>query len=111
MSVPPQQDRPDGPELLIALSRWLAEDLLPVVPREQRFNVRIAANSCAILAREWASAAPGAEREAARAELAELARAIRAGEHDGRWDETFEAVRDLVKAKVDVAHPGYAKEN
>jgi hypothetical protein len=106
MSVPPQQDRPDGPELLIALSRWLAEDLLPVVPREQRFNVRIAANSCAILAREWESAAP-----AARAELAELARAIRAGEHDGRWDETFEAVRDLVKAKVDVAHPGYAKEN
>lgn len=102
-----QQDRPDGPELLAALARYLFEELLPEVPREQRFNVRVAANCCAILAREWDEARPQAEREAERARLAELAAGIRTGAYDDRWGETVAALRESVAAKLAVAHPGY----
>jgi hypothetical protein len=101
MSAP--QDRPDAPELLAAVARYLFEDLLPHVPDDQRFSVRVAANCCAILAREW-DAGPGRPDRAAQARLA---RAIRAGEHDGRLAETAAALRDDVAAKLAVAHPGW----
>ena len=95
------QDRPDAHELLAAVAQYLIEDLLPHVPPDQRFGVRIAANSCAIAAREAAQDAP--DREAQRA----LARAIRAGERDQRFPETVAAVRDEVRAKLAVNHPGW----
>jgi Domain of unknown function (DUF6285) len=95
------QDRPDAHELLAAVAQYLIEDLLPHVAPEQRFGVRIAANSCAIAAREAAQHVP--DREAQRA----LARAIRAGEHDQRWGETVTAVREEVRAKLAVNHPGW----
>jgi Domain of unknown function (DUF6285) len=98
------QDRPDAPELLVAVARWMVEDLLPVVPREQRFNVRVAANSCAIVAREWEAEVGRPDRSG----RGELARAIRAGEWDGRWEEALATVRESVAAKLAVAHPGYA---
>jgi hypothetical protein len=100
------QDRPDAPELLQALARYLAEDLQPHVPAEQRFQVRVAANCCAILAREWEADAARPDRSGERA----LAAAIRAGEWDDRWDEAVARVRESVRAKVDVAHPGWAPE-
>ena len=36
-----------------------------------------------------------------------LARAIRAGEYDDRWDDVLERVREEVRSKLAVAHPGY----
>ena len=101
MSAP--QDRPDAPELLAAVAQYLSEDLLPHVPADQRFSVRVAANCCAILAREW-EAGPGRPD---RAGPAALARAIRAGEHDDRLAETAAALRDEVAAKRAVSHPGW----
>ena len=101
MSAP--QDRPDAPELLAAVARYLFEDLLPTVAPEERFRVRVAANCCAILAREW-EAGPGRPD---RAPAARLAAAIRAGEHDGRLAETAAALREEVAAKLAVAHPGW----
>jgi hypothetical protein len=98
------QDRPDAPELLYAVARYLAEDLLPYVPREQRFQVRVAANACAIVAREWEADVGAPDRSEQRA----LAAAIRAGEWDDRWDEAVALVREQVRAKVDVAHPGWS---
>jgi Domain of unknown function (DUF6285) len=98
------QDRPDAPELLAAVARYLFEDLLPNVPREQRFNVRVAANCCAIAAREWEAEVGRPDRTGQRA----LAGAIRRGEWDGRWDEAVATLRDEVAAKLAVAHPGYA---
>jgi hypothetical protein len=97
------QDRPDAPELLAAVAQYLFEDLLPEVPREQRFHVRVAANCCAIVAREWDADVGRPDRAAQR----ELAEAIRSGSRDDRWDETVESVRDEVKAKLAVAHPGW----
>jgi hypothetical protein len=98
------QDRPDAPDLLAAVARYLAEDLLPHVPPRQRFQVRVAANACAIVAREWEAEVGRPDR----AEQRELAAAIRAGEWDDRWDEVVALVTESVRAKVDVAHPGWA---
>jgi Domain of unknown function (DUF6285) len=99
------QDRPDAPELLAAVARYLFEDLLPNVPREQRFNVRVAANCCAIAAREWEAEVGRPDRAEQRA----LAGAIRGGEWDGRWEEALAILREQVAAKLAVAHPGYAE--
>ena len=101
MSVP--QDRPDAPELLAALARYLLEDLLPDAPAGERFRLRVAANTCSILAREWEAGPGRPDRGAQR----ELARAIRAGERDARWDETVAELRAEVHAKLAVSHPGW----
>lgn len=101
MTVP--QDRPDAPELLAAVAQYLHEDLLPRVPTEERFGVRVAANCCAILAREW-DAGPGRPDRGAQVALA---RAIRAGEHDDRLAETAARLREEVAARLAVSHPGW----
>ena len=46
------QDRPDAPELLDSVAEYLFAELRPEVPREQRFKVLVAANVCAVVARE-----------------------------------------------------------
>jgi hypothetical protein len=46
------QDRPDAPELLEAVAEYLFSELRPEVPREQRFRVLVAANLCAVIARQ-----------------------------------------------------------
>jgi Domain of unknown function (DUF6285) len=99
------QDRPDAEELGAALARFLLEQVRPAVPRELRFQLLVAANTAAILGRE---AAVGDEpAEEARAAQRELASAIRAGALDDRWDQTVGVLRESVRAKLDVAHPGY----
>jgi len=97
------QDRPDAPELLAAVAQYLFEDLLPDVPREHRFHVRVAANSCAILAREWAADVGPPDRAEQRA----FAEAIRAGEWDDRIGEAAARLRPELEARLAVAHPGW----
>ena len=97
------QDRPDAPELLVAVAQYLFEDLLPEVPREQRFGVRVAANCCAIAAREWEADVGRPDRT----EQRELAAAIRAGDWDERLAEAAAQLREGVAAKLAVAHPGW----
>lgn len=121
------QDRPDAAELAAALARFLAEELRPAVPAELRFRTLVAANAAAILARE-AAGEPGAAEAAERARLAPLlddarpppadarearraaAARIRAGALDERWDEAVAVLRESVRAKLAVAHPGYDAE-
>jgi Domain of unknown function (DUF6285) len=97
------QDRPDTPELLAAVAQYLIEDLLPDLPREHRFQVRVAANSCAIVAREWQAEMGTPDRARQR----DLAAQIRSGGADERWDQIVGAIRDEVRAKLAVAHPGW----
>jgi hypothetical protein len=114
------QDRPDASELAAALAHFLLEQVRPAVPRELRFQLLVAANAAAILAREAAvgEAAVADERArlarllgeppgGARAAQRQLADAIRAGDLDDRWDEAVEVLRESVRAKLAVAHPGY----
>jgi hypothetical protein len=127
------QDRPSAPELLDALAELLFADVREWVPRERRFQVLVAANVCAVLARELRAGrepteadielfarlaaeyeAPGAESTddelllAARAGAAGLARAIRAGDLDDELPAVMEHLRAHVRRKLDIARPGYA---
>jgi uncharacterized protein DUF6285 len=129
------QDGPDAQDLAAAVAEFLAASVRPAVPGELRFPVLVAANACAILAREVESMAAARTAEvqrllalvpedagdaaaqragdaAAAGRLAwelrsRLAARIRAGELDERWDEAVSALRDSVRAKLAVAHPGY----
>ena len=114
------QDRPDAAELAAAVAEFLMTVVRPAVPSELRFQVLVAANSCAILAREAAAGHDAARQEAERlgrlldaavddAQRArtDLAAAIRAGHFDDRLEEAVAVLRDAVRAKLAVAHPGY----
>ena len=114
------QDRPDASELAAALAQFLLEQVRPAVPRELRFQLLVAANTAAILSREAAVGEAGIADERARlaqllgeppddarAAQRQLADAIRAGAFDDRFPEAVEVLRESVRAKVAVAHPGY----
>ena len=119
------QDRPDAHELLGALAAWLATDLAPRLPREERFGARVAANVAAIVSREIDPDAPSdadeAERMAALLRLAgdrapegdardlqrRVAAAIRSGRLDGHLAEVVSTLRESARDKLAVARPGY----
>jgi hypothetical protein len=126
------QDRPTASELLDALAEYLFGELRPEVPREQRFKVLVAANVCAVVAREI-RAGEGPSREdlalfrellgqrgalpddpealtaETRAAAEELARRLRAGELDDRLDELAPKLAEQVRRKLDIARPGYSE--
>jgi hypothetical protein len=114
------QDRPTAPELLESVAEYLFGELRAEVPREQRFKVLVAANVCAVVAREIrAGDVPdredlalfnellGEEVEDVHAAAAELSRRLRAGELDGRIDELAPRVEEHVRRKLEIARPGY----
>ena len=113
----PGQDRPDAAELLEAVAEYLFAELRPEVPREQRFRVLVAANVCAVVARELrAGEGPAREDEELFASLlgggggaTELAARIRAGDFDDGVDELAERLSEHVRRKLEVARPGYAE--
>jgi uncharacterized protein DUF6285 len=115
------QDRPTAPELLDSVAEYLFAELRPEVPREERFKVLVAANVCAIVAREIrAGEEPdradlelfgellGRPQTDARAAAAELSRRLRAGELDDRIDELAPRLEEHVRRKLEIARPGYA---
>jgi hypothetical protein len=114
------QDRPTSPELLESVAEYLVTELRPEVPREQRFKVLVAANVCAVVAREIRA---GEEPDRQDLELfgellgeapddvhsaaAELSRRLRAGELDERIDELTPRLEEHVRRKLEIARPGY----
>ena len=117
------QDRPDAAELLEAVAEYLFAELRPEVPDGQRFRVLVAANVCAVVAREIrAGDEPDAEdlklfnellgEEAGdvHAAAAELSRRLRAGELDDRIDELAPRLEEHVRRKLEIARPGYAED-
>jgi hypothetical protein len=114
------QDRPTAPELLDSVAEYLFAELRPQVPREQRFKVLVAANVCAVVARELRA---GGEPDAAdlalfgdllgedvgdvHAAAAELSRRIRSGDLDERIDELAPRLEEHVRRKLEIARPGY----
>ena len=114
------QDRPTAPELLEAVSEYLFAELRPEVPREQRFKVLVAANVCAVVAREIrAGDEPDRQDLALFGELlgeevsdiqvaaSELSRRLRSGELDDRIDELAPRLEEHVRRKLEIARPGY----
>lgn len=118
------QDFPSSEELLDAVAAYLFAELRPQVPKEERFRVLVAANVCAVVAREiGAGERPdledaelfgrlagsddgeeGSPREAA----TRLAAAIRAGDLDSSLAEVARALQEHVRRKLEIARPGYA---
>jgi hypothetical protein len=114
------QDRPTAPELLESVAEYLFAELRAEVAREQRFKVLVAANVCAVVAREIrAGLEPGKadlalfneligdQIDDVRAAAAELARRLRAGELDDRLDELAPRLEEHVRRKLEIARPGY----
>jgi len=109
------QDRPDAAELLDAVAEYLFGELRPEVPSEQRFKVLVAANVCAVVAREiragegpaLADAELFAELLGGEGGVDELARRIRSGEFDGRLGELAPKLAEHVRRKLEIARPGY----
>jgi hypothetical protein len=123
------QDRPTSPELLDALAAMLFTQVREWVPRERRFQVLVAANLCAVIARELrAGAEPSVEdarlfrellgvegddparedaERAAREAAAELAQRIRAGDCDDDLERVAARLREHVRRKLEIARPGY----
>jgi uncharacterized protein DUF6285 len=114
------QDRPTAPELLDAVAEYLFAELRPEVPREHRFKVLVAANVCAVVAREIrAGDEPdrrdlelfnellGEEVVDVREAAAKLSRRLRSGELDDRIDELAPRLEEHVRRKLEVARPGY----
>lgn len=126
------QDRPTAPELLDALAALLFADVREWVPRERRFQVLVAANVCAVVARELRAGlggsledvalfrsllgaegpqpAPDQAEAEAREAAAELAWAIRQGKLDGELETIAGRLREHVRRKLEIARPGYAGE-
>jgi hypothetical protein len=126
------QDRPNAPELLDAVAEYLFADVRGWAPREKRFQVLVAANLCAVLARELRAGeeplredlalfgellgseldVPDAEELPVAVRRAErrLAEEIRGGAFDARLEELIDGLREHVRRKLDVARPGYADE-
>jgi Domain of unknown function (DUF6285) len=125
------QDRPDAPDLLEAVAEYLFSELRPAVPDGERFRVLVAANVCAVVARELrAGDAPSREDLALLLELlgegdagadlggeeltaavreaeAKLTGRLRAGEFDDRLPELADRLSEHVRRKLQVARPDY----
>jgi hypothetical protein len=124
------QDRPTASELLEALAELLVTDVREWVPRDRRFQILVAANLCAVVARELragegpsaadaelfgallgesATAESAGDPDAqAREAAARLARELRAGNLDREIEGVAAQLGDHVRRKLDVARPGYA---
>ena len=123
------QDRPTAPELLDALAAMLFTDVREWVPRERRFQILVAANLCAVVARETRAGAEPSVADArlfrsllgadgddpaaddaeaqAREAAAELARRLRAGDLDDDLDRVASELRAHDRRKLEIARPGY----
>jgi hypothetical protein len=94
-------DRPTAPELLEAVTEFLAGEILPALDDPRlRFRTLVALNALGIAYRELTSGEPGAGDE----ELRGLARRLRAG--DVRPGDVA-ALKEHVAAKLRVSNPGY----
>jgi hypothetical protein len=125
------QDFPKAEELLDAVAAYLFAELRPQVPKEERFRVLVAANVCAVVAREIRAGsepdqadlaafrstmgveglppAPEVAAAEAREAATELAVLIREGRLDDQLSDAVGILRDVAARKLEIARPGYAE--
>lgn len=114
------QDRPTASELLLAIADLLREEVTPVLDKAEPrlgFQMRVAANSLAILERETRLGPEADARELARLEALlgrdgtladlnrELARQLRAGDRDERDPALMAHLEATVADKIAIANP------
>ena len=105
-------DRPTARELLQAVGEYLV-NVREGVEGRLGFHARVAGNVVAMVERELALGEGHATRHAARladlgvADDEELASRIRSGVMDDDWHTVAAVVRESVRDKLTVSHPGY----
>jgi hypothetical protein len=110
---PPTHDRPTAVELLEAARGALGEDVLPLLQGRSAFELRVTMRALGIVRRELEHAGEHAAMHAAAlaalevTDERELAVAIRDGAFESRDAELQPWLRALVRAKLEVANPGY----
>ena len=106
-------DDPTGPQLIEAVRRYLADDLMPRSSGADRWTLRIAANALAIAGRE---AELGERHIAAHRERLQvlgagddrsLSALLRGGQLDDRMSEALELIAATVADKLAVSNPAY----
>jgi aminoglycoside phosphotransferase (APT) family kinase protein len=109
-------DRPTMLELLDAARAALGDDVLPRLEGRDAFQLRVTLRALGMVRRELGHAEEHAAVHAGAldtlgfADEAELAAALRRGELDGRLPECYAALRAIVRAKLEVANPGYLQQ-
>lgn len=111
-------DRPTAAELVEAVRAWLDTDVRPTLDGRLAFHARVAVNALGIAERDLT--ADPETNETLRARAAEhlgadsvtdadaaIARALRDHRIDADDPETFALVRDLVRARLQIANPDY----
>lgn len=103
--------RPTAAELVTAVAEFLEGDVRANTSGAVNFHALVAANALRIVVRELLDEHRGAPQAALAAlgypDEDTLAAAIRAGELDGRDAEVMSCLRELVRHRLAVAHPGY----
>ncbi len=109
-------DRPTMAELVEAVREFLAGDVVDATEGRVRFHARVAANALSMVERELVMGPELEER--ARARLAalgfesdgDLARAIRDGAVDHRYQDVKAVLHENVEDKLRVANPDHLDE-
>jgi len=104
--------RPTAAELVAAVAEFLDGEVRSTTTGAVNFHALVAANALRIVERELLDS----RDDASQATLAALgyadedalAAAIRGGEFDDRDTEVMRCLRELVRHRLTVAHPGYA---
>ena len=103
--------RPTAAELVAAVAEFLDAEVRSTTTGAVNFHARVAANALRIVERELLDPQADAPQAALGAlgylDEDALAVAIRAGELDGRDAEVMSCLRELVRHRLAVAHPGY----
>jgi hypothetical protein len=112
--VPDDAARPTGADLVVAVREFLQTTLLPDVPAEHAFHLRVAVNVLGMVDRELADGGAAVARHEQRLakvgyrDDAELAGAIRSGAvTPGQLPEVFRVVQADVRDRVELADPEY----
>lgn len=105
------QGRPTAAELVAAVAEFLDADVRAATTGVVNFHALVAANALRIVERELLDRDANAPRAALAAlgypDEAALAAAIRAGDLDARNTEVMRCLRELVRHRLAIAHPGY----
>jgi aminoglycoside phosphotransferase (APT) family kinase protein len=111
--TPALHDRPTSAELLEAARGALGDHVLPLLDGRAAFELRVSLRALGIVRRESEQASRHARvHRVALAALgvkdeSGLARSIREGAFDKRRPELLAVLRSTVRAKLEVANPGY----
>lgn len=103
--------KPTAAELVAAVAEFLEGEVRAATTGAVNFHALVAANALRIVERELLDGEPDAPRAALQQlgypDEDALSAAIRSGALEGRDTEVMSCLRELVRHRLAIAHPGY----